>query len=115
MKLFFRKNGIEHHPLKHWELYDGNTVAIYQGSRGYNPDLDFIIKYRNINTKLRAPSHTHWIVDLIIKAELGTSLIKDFTEEWIEIYNIIEPLKQKKNEKVIIYTIGTILLTNTLV
>jgi len=48
---------------------DGNVLAIYQGSRGGNPDLDFIVKYKKTNSKLRAPSHTHWIVDLIIKSE----------------------------------------------
>ena len=33
------------YPLKSWEMTDGTMVAIYQGFRGENPDLDFIVKY----------------------------------------------------------------------
>lgn len=93
MKLSFKKDGVEHHPLKYWDLHDGNILVIYQGSRGANPELDFIVKYKSHNTRLRAPSHTHWIVDLIIKTEYGPELVKEYVKEWIEIYNLIEPFK----------------------
>jgi hypothetical protein len=93
MKLTFKRKGVEHHPLNHWELSDGNTVVIYQGTRGANPDLDFIIKYKSYKSKLRAPSHTHWIVDLIMKTEHYPSLVTDYLNEWIEIYDIVEPFK----------------------
>lgn len=96
MKLTFNKNGVQHNPIKYWSLFDGNTVVIYQGSRGYNPELDYIVKYRSNKTKLRAPSHTHWIVDLIVKSEHGSSLVRDFVNEWIDIYDIMEPFKTKE-------------------
>jgi len=59
MKLSFKKEGVEYNPINFWNLKDGNTLVIYQGSRGANPELDFIVKYKSNNTRLRAPSHTH--------------------------------------------------------
>ena len=96
MKLSFNKKGIKYDPIKSWELSDGNTIAIYQGSRGANPELDYIIKYRSHKSKLRAPSHTHWIVDLIVKTEHDPYLVKDFLSEWIDIYDRTEPFKTKE-------------------
>ncbi|MEY4573032.1 MAG: hypothetical protein RLZ10_2302 [Bacteroidota bacterium] len=96
MNLRFKKNGIVHEPIKHWELMDGNILAIYQGSRGGNPDLDFIVKYKKPNSKLRAPSHTHWIVDLIIKSEHSPEDVKGFISEWIELYDRIEPFSSQE-------------------
>lgn len=96
MKLSFNKKGVTHDPIKYWNLSDGNTVAIYQGSRGHNPELDYIIKYKSLKSKLRAPSHTHWIVDLIVKTEHDPKSVKDFIDEWIEIYDRIEPFKTKE-------------------
>ena len=67
-KLCFNKNKINHQPLKYWSLDDGNVIAIYQGNRGKHPELDFVVKYLSPGKRLRAPSHTHWIVDLLVKA-----------------------------------------------
>ena len=44
MSVNFKKGGVLFSPINHWDLDDGNIVLIYQGSRGENPDLDFIIK-----------------------------------------------------------------------
>lgn len=99
MKLTFNRNGQHHIPIKFWELEDGNTVVIYQGSRGANPDLDFIVKYKAPNKRLRAPSHTHWIVDLIIKSKFGPDDLCSFINEWIHLYDIIEPFKTKEERE----------------
>lgn len=106
MKLSFKKNGVLHHPIKFWNLKDGNVLSIYQGSRGANPDLDFIIKYKSIQTRLRAPSHTHWIVDLILKKEYGSDLVSQYLGEWIDIYDRIEPFKtvEERNNYELYYT-----------
>jgi len=93
MNLNFNKHGKLHTPITYWELEDGNTVVIYQGSRGANPDLDFIVKYKAPNKRLRTPSHTHWIVDLIIKSKFAPEDLCSFVKEWIEIYDVIEPFK----------------------
>lgn len=91
-KLKFKKQGIEHEPIKYWELRDGTYIAIYQGNRGTNPELDFVVKYLSPNKRLRAPSHTHWIVDLLIKSENGGKpQVLNFVKDWIEHYDMIKP------------------------
>ena len=98
-KLCFNKNKQYHQPLKHWCLDDGNIIAIYQGSRGTNPELDFIVKYLAPGKRLRAPSHTHWIVDLLIKAERQKDMVKNFIDEWLNLYDTIEPFKSDSERR----------------
>jgi hypothetical protein len=96
-KLTFKKGGIIHTPLNFFTMEDGKVVAIYQGSRGQRPELDFIVKYKkNIKTKLRAPSHTHWIVDLITKKNINQNLTLEFIKEWIILYEKIHPFQNQK-------------------
>ena len=99
MNLSFSKNGQRHEPIKSWNLDDGNVLVIYQGSRGANPDLDFIVKYKGPNKRLRAPSHTHWIVDLIVKSSHSPSDVCDFVSDWIELYDKIEPFHSVEDRK----------------
>jgi hypothetical protein len=96
VNLNFKKNGLVHTPIKYWELTDGNFLIMYQGNRGDCPDLDFIIKYKNVNSRLRAPSHTHWIVDLLLKSQLSPDRVCQFIKEWIDIYEIAEPFKTQE-------------------
>jgi len=96
MNLSFTKNGVKHQPINNWELPDGSVIAIYQGNRGGNPDLDFIVKYKKDKNRLRAPSHTHWIVDLIIKSEYAPYEVKNFVSEWMDLYDKVEPFKNKE-------------------
>ena len=99
MKLEFTKKGIVHKPINSWELIDGNTFVIYQGSRGGNPELDYIIKYKAPNKRLRAPSHTHWIFDVLLKTEYAKLEMLEYIKEWIEVYDIIEPFKTKEERE----------------
>jgi hypothetical protein len=105
MNLNFKKNGVINTPIKFWELIDGNYIIIYQGNRGGNPDLDFIVKYKSPNKRLRAPSHTHWIVDLLIKSEYNKLQVLEYVKEWIEIYEKTNPFqtKEERNEYRFIY------------
>ena len=59
-ELCFNKKGVNHKPLQYWTTDKDTKVAIYQGNRGENPDLDFIVKYKEKGKRLRTPSHTHW-------------------------------------------------------
>jgi hypothetical protein len=72
---------------------NGVVVAIYQGARGARPDLDFIVKYKQPGKRLRAPSHTHWIVDLLIKSEYHSQLVCKYVSEWIDLYDKMEPFE----------------------
>lgn len=92
-KLSYNRKNVNYTPIKYWELSDGNIVAIYQGNRGENPELDYVVKYLGPGKRLRAPSHTHWIVDLLVKASYNKQYVKGFINEWIGYYDIIEPFK----------------------
>jgi hypothetical protein len=80
-------------------LDDGNIISIYQGNRGANPELDYIVKYLAPKKRLRAPSHTHWIVDLLLKAEANKQMVKEFVEEWHNLYDTIESFKSDEERK----------------
>ena len=87
------KNGPRVDSLNQFELSDGTIVAIFQGFRGENPDLDFIVKYKEPGKRLRTPSHTHWIVDLIVKGEINRPSTLDLVKELIEIYDATDPFQ----------------------
>ena len=99
MNLNFTKKGVTHSPINKWELSNGTYLIIYQGSRGGNPDLDFIVKYKTEKTRLRAPSHTHWIVDLILKSEYSPNDISNYLKEWIEVYDKVVPFSTKEERE----------------
>lgn len=99
MSYSFTKKGVKIEPLKYWKLNDGNTLIIYQGNRGANPDLDFVVKCKEPNKRLRTPSHTHWIVDLIAKSQHAPEDICEYITEWIELYDKIEPFKSKEERE----------------
>lgn len=90
-KLSYNKGGVKHDPIKSWAMQDGTMVAIYQGERGANPELDYVIKYLSPGKRLRAPSHTHWIVDVLVKAYLNSVNAEEFINDWIEKYDEIPP------------------------
>jgi hypothetical protein len=92
MNLSYKIRGkdIRLNPLKTWDISDGSIIAIYQGSRSQRPELDFIVKYRKEGTRLRTPSHTHWVVDIIVKGEINQELTLNFVNKLIEIYDNVE-------------------------
>lgn len=91
--LQFNKKGINHKPIKHWKTDSVTEVAIYQGSRGERPDLDFIVKYKEEGKRLRTPSHTHWIVDMLVKAEVNKSVLLGYVNDMIKLYDETTPFK----------------------
>lgn len=85
--LQYRKKGVVHSPIKYWKVDGVTEIAIYQGSRGENPELDFIVKYREEGKRLRTPSHTHWIVDMLVKSEVSKENLLNFVNDMIKIYD----------------------------
>lgn len=89
--LTFKKGGVEHTPIKVWKTDTVTEVAIYQGNRGENPELDFVVKYKEEGKRLRTPSHTHWIVDLLVKGSKGTvhksTNLLNYVNDLIKIYD----------------------------
>ena len=89
--LQFNKEGVTHSPIKYWKTDNVTEVAIYQGNRGERPDLDFIVKYKEEGKRLRTPSHTHWIVDLLVKAEVDKAVLLNYLNEMIQVYDKTTP------------------------
>ena len=54
--------------FKEFALKDGTIIGIFQGSKGKNPELDIVVKYKDSYTKsvVRTPKHIHWVIDLLI-------------------------------------------------
>lgn len=90
-------------PFSEYQLIDGTLLQLYQGNRGTNPKLDFQLKQIEVGkTRHRAPSHTHWIVDLILKYQLNKRNTKKFIDFLLMIYEESQPfktLKERNNYK----------------
>jgi hypothetical protein len=86
-QLNYTKKGVTHSPRLYYQTDEKTMVAIYQGERGDNPELDFIVKYKEEGKRLRTPSHTHWIVDLLVKAEYDKELLLSYVNDLIEMYD----------------------------
>lgn len=99
--LEYKKNGITHTPIKSWRTDLITEVAIYQGNRGENPELDFVVKYKEQNKRLRTPSHTHWIVDLLVKGSSNKKVLLDYTNDVLKIYD--ESVRFSSNQERIEY------------
>lgn len=99
--LTYKKDGIEFKPIKFWRTDSITEVAIYQGNRGTNPTLDFVVKYKEDNKRLRTPSHTHWIVDLLVKGELNKSSLLNYVNDLLKIYD--DSIRFQSNEERIDY------------
>ena len=102
-QLNYNRKGESHTPLTYWETDDKTTIAIYQGVRGENPDLDFIVKYKEEGKRLRAPSHTHRIVDLLVKCEYNKTIVLNYVNDLIELYDNTVPVSsvQERDEYVL--------------
>lgn len=94
--LAFKRKGVDYTPLTFWQIDKRHTIAIYQGGRGARPDLDFIVKHKEEGKRLRTPSHTHWIVDLIVKSQYDKGIVKSYVEDMIEMYDECEPFKNEE-------------------
>ena len=104
------KNGPRVESLVEYELSNGTIVAMFQGFRGENPDLDFIVKYKEPNKRLRTPSHTHWIVDLVIKGESNQLATLSLVNSLITVYDNIEPFTtvEERDNYQLQYTSGLV-------
>jgi hypothetical protein len=102
-QLTYNRKGESHTPLLYWQTDDKTTIAIYQGVRGENPDLDFIVKYKEEGKRLRTPSHTHWIVDLLVKCEYNKTIVLNYVNDLIELYDNTVPVSsvQERDEYVL--------------
>lgn len=86
-------------PFKVFKITKDIELHLYQGERGPKPHLDFKVKQLEKNKRPRTPSHTHWIMDLILKMEYDKKTTSDFIIFLQEIYDNSKPFKSLKERK----------------
>lgn len=76
-----------------YKTEEGTIIAIFQGNRGDNPELDFRVKYLNNDPKARPVliPHVDWVVDLLIKAQKFPNEVKDLLNYFIKFYDNCQP------------------------
>ena len=76
-----------------YKIKDGTLIGLFQGSRGVRPDLDFVIKILipGLDKKLRPPTHTFWVVDLLLKIPQYQKEVREIVEYYINYYNGTAP------------------------
>lgn len=79
--------------LHTFQTSDGTLIAIFQGKRGDNPELDFRVKYLNKGKDARPVQlpHVDWVVDLLIKAEKFPTEVKELLDYFIDFYKTCKP------------------------
>ncbi len=80
---------------------DGTLIGLFQGSRGARPDLDFVVKILipGSDKKLRPPTHTFWIVDLLLKIPQFKKEVREIIQYYIDYYERTSPFSsvQERN------------------
>ena len=72
---------------------DGTLIGLFQGSRGANPQLDFVIKILVPGSEkvLTPPTHTFWVVDLLLKIPQYRKEVREIVEYYINYYEHTAP------------------------
>ncbi len=83
-----------------------NQYKIYLFEGNKHPHKDFIVTYSigEKHPKPITPSHTHWVVDLLLKMQKKESLTKQFINELIEVREKCQPAENNKKETLISIT-----------
>ena len=87
--------------IREFKLKDGQVIGVFQGTKGDNPDLDIIIKYKDkpsVSTRVRTPQHMHWAIDILIKKEHQKNLTKEFVKYLLGVWEKVEPFRNKKEQ-----------------
>ncbi len=85
--------------FKEFRLENGTVIGVFQGSRGENPDLDIIVKYREPGKQIRTPKHLHWAIDLLIKKEHDPNLTKTFVYYLLSMWDKVMPFSNKEEQQ----------------
>lgn len=74
--------------FKTYITQDGTLIGLFQGNRGARPDIDFVIKILipGSDKKLRPPTHTFWVVDLLLKIPQFKNEVREIVQYYIDYY-----------------------------
>lgn len=72
---------------------EGTIIAIFQGNRGDNPQLDFRVKYLNAGPDARPVQlpHVDWVVDLLLKAQTYPADVRAIVKYFLDFYDSCRP------------------------
>lgn len=79
--------------FKTYKLKDNTLIGLFQGKLGEHPDIDFVIRVLipGPDKKLRPPTHTFWVVDLLLKIPQFKKEVREIIQYYIDFYNKTEP------------------------
>lgn len=85
--------------FKTYKTKDGTLVGLFQGGRGPRPDIDFVVKILvpGKDKKMVPPTHTYWIVDLLLKIPQYKSDVRKIVEYYINYYERALPFASKED------------------
>lgn len=93
--------GLSKEAFKTYKTKDDTLVGLFQGSRGARPDIDFVIKILipGHDKILRPPTHTFWVVDLLLKVPEYRNEVREIVEYYIKYYKTTAPFSsvQERN------------------
>ena len=97
----FKSKGIIYKSFKEIQCPNGTIIAIFQGVKGENPNLDIRICYKDKFTKgvKRTPKHIHWVIDLLIKKQYEEGLTMEFIKHLQSKWDQLEGLKTKEEQR----------------
>lgn len=88
--------------FKTYKMKDGALIGLFQGSLGARPDIDFVIKILipGPDKKLRPPTHTFWVVDLLLKIPQFKKEVREIVQYYIDYYERTTPFSsvQERND-----------------
>src|SRR5579863_662030 len=87
--------------FKTYKTKDGILIGLFQGSRGARPDIDFVIKILipGSDKQLRPPTHTFWVVDLLLKIPQFKKEVREIVDYYVNYYEATTPFSsvQERN------------------
>jgi len=87
--------------FKTYKTHDGTLIGLFQGNRGARPDIDFVIKILipGVDKKLQPPTHTFWVVDLLLKIPQFRNEVREIVQYYIDFYSRASPFSsvQERN------------------
>ena len=97
--------------FKTYKMKDGTLVALFQGRSGANPEIDFVIRMLvpGVDKKPTAPTHTYWVVDLLLKIPQYKREVREIVQYYIDYYDRVLPFPDvnTRNDS-ILETVGEI-------
>jgi hypothetical protein len=81
-----------------YTMSDDTLLGVFQGNRGDNPELDFVLRFLSPGdrARLRTPKNVHWVVDLLIRGKHKHDEAKALVDALIGCYEHSKPFTSKR-------------------